>query len=153
MANVRVINWLASFSAGLRLPTGAGAGKIAVSDASGNISWGEGPTWENITELNAGLSALSVLTWSTLQAGALAGIGYLSGALEVKSEVAVKAKLFLLPAIARPEKQQGILLSNFGNAANYSALIKTNGEVILEQTPIKLAGSPVVLNNHYRLKG
>lgn len=39
MANVRGVNWLASFVAGLRIPTGAGAGKIAVSDASGNVEW------------------------------------------------------------------------------------------------------------------
>lgn len=39
MANVRIINWLASFAGGLRLPSGAGAGKIAVSDASGNVEW------------------------------------------------------------------------------------------------------------------
>jgi len=39
VANVRVIDYLANFVAGLRLPTGAGSGKIAVSDASGNIEW------------------------------------------------------------------------------------------------------------------
>lgn len=39
MTNVRPFEFIASFIAGARIPTGAGAGKIAVSDASGNIEW------------------------------------------------------------------------------------------------------------------
>lgn len=39
MTNVRPFEYLANFVAGIRIPTSAGAGKIAVSDASGNVEW------------------------------------------------------------------------------------------------------------------
>lgn len=142
--SVRAIEYLANFLGGARIPTGAGAGKLATSDAEGNISWGE-VAWENVESLNAKLKNQGSPYGAGPRAGILGGLVFLNGVLKVEEEVAIKALLFVLPAPLRPEKQQAVLFMAIGTSNTYACIVKTNGEVVLETPAIKTPGTPIAL--------
>jgi hypothetical protein len=133
MANLRIIDWTANFIAGLRVPTGAGSGKIATSDSEGNVSWASQElSWESVESLTTNLTLLGS-PWGEHIQVALApnGIVYMRGTATVKTEMTGSGVLlFIVPSASRPEKQQLIMCSTESGTATLSLLIKTNGEVV-----------------------
>jgi hypothetical protein len=154
MANVRAVNWLANFLGGVRVPTGAGAGRIAVSDASGNLSWLAELEWEALEALNASLAVAGTPYAGTAQAAVFGPFVVLSGVFTVSAEIGKGGHLFTVPLACRPEKQKPIPLYSLGGANAFGCVLKTNGEVIIESTPIKLSAGPLGVEGvFYRRKG
>lgn len=145
MANVRKFGPLLRTDGGLLIPAGAGAGKIATSDAEGNVSWKPGePPWANITSFGAGVSSNTEA--SPARAALMFGIVFFGGLLKITSEIAVHGTLFSLPEALWPEHQRALVLGGIGSSPTYGISVSTLGTVQVEVPKIATTASPVSID-------